>query len=45
MYSYFGIEDMVINVAAMIHDDAREGNDFSFKKNGFKVFNNRYFSV
>ena len=45
MYSYFGIEDMVINVAAVVHDEAREGNEFSFAKNGFSVHNNRYFSV
>ena len=35
VYSYFGIEDMDINVAAMVHDDTRLGNEFSFKRNGF----------
>ena len=45
MYQYFGIEDMVINAAALVHDEARKGNEFSFMKNGFSVNNNRYFSV
>ena len=45
VYQYFGIEDMVINVAAMVHDEARTDRQFSFMKNGFSVNNNRYFSV
>ena len=36
---------MVINVAAMVHDEARTDRQFSFMKNGFSVNNNRYFSV
>lgn len=42
---YFGCEDMVINVAAQVHDNNRSSDDFSFAKNGFKVANRRYFSV
>lgn len=42
---YFGAEDLVVNVAAIVHDEARTESDFSFFKNGFRVKNRRYFSV
>ena len=44
VHQYFGAEDIVINVAAQIHDSKRRQGDFSFQKNGF-VINSRYFSV
>lgn len=31
---YFGAEDMVITVAARVHDENRKHDDFSFNKNG-----------
>lgn len=42
---YFGAEDIVINTAALIHDETRSENEFCFKKNGFRAANKRYFSV
>ena len=45
MLQYFGIEDLVINVAAKHHDANRGQNEFSFSKNGFRMLNRRYFSV
>jgi len=41
---YFGAEDMVINVAAQVHDSRREDGDFYFNKNGV-VGSLRFFSV
>ena len=34
-----------MNVAALVHDETRNDGDFSFQKNGFRVFNRRFFSV
>jgi len=42
---YFGAEDIVVNVAAIVHDENRKDGDFSFQKNGFRVTNRRYFNV
>ena len=42
---YFGAEDIVINMAALIHDEQRKDHEFCFKKNGFRSANRRYFSV
>lgn len=30
MLQYFGAEDIVVNVAAMVHDENRKDGDFSF---------------
>ena len=42
---YFGAEDIVINMAALVHDETRKPHEFCFKKNGFRAANRRYFSV
>ena len=42
---YFGAEDIVINMAALVHDELRKPHEFCFKKNGFRAANRRYFSV
>ena len=46
IHQYFGLEDVVINVAAVVHDQHRSSDqDFLFSRNGFKTTNRRYFSV
>lgn len=42
---YFGAEDIVINVATIVHDEKISPGDFKFSANGFKHTNRRYFSV